>query len=47
MATHSSALAWRISWREETGRLQSQRVAFVTHGVTKSWTQLSNFTHFT
>ena len=23
MATHSSILAWRISWTEETGRLQS------------------------
>ena len=22
-ATHSSILAWRISWTEETGRLQS------------------------
>ena len=28
MATHSSILAWRIPWTEETGRLQSigQRV---------------------
>ena len=29
MATHSSILAWRIAWMEETGRLQfmvSQRV---------------------
>ena len=23
MATHSSILAWRIPWTEETGRLQS------------------------
>ena len=23
MATHSSILAWRISWREEPGRLQA------------------------
>ena len=23
MATHSSTLAWRISWMEEPGRLQS------------------------
>ena len=23
MATHSSVLAWRISWAEEPGRLQS------------------------
>ena len=33
MATHSSILAWRILWRE---------VWWATvHGVTKSWTQLS------
>ena len=25
MATHSSTLAWRIPWREETDRLQSMR----------------------
>ena len=35
MATHSSTLAWKISWTEEPGRL---------HGVTKSRTRLSNFT---
>ena len=34
MATHSSALAWKIPWMEEPGRLQ----------VAKSWTRLSNFT---
>ena len=31
MATHSSSLAWRIPWTEETGRLQfmgSQRVRY-------------------
>ena len=31
MATHSSILAWRIPWTEETGRLQSivlQRVGY-------------------
>ena len=42
MATHSSILAWRISWTEEPGRLQSmgsQRQAIV-HGVTKSRTRL-------
>ena len=27
MATHSSALAWKISWTEEPDRLQSTRVA--------------------
>ena len=34
-ATHSSILAWRITWTEETGALQSA----------KSWIWLSNF-HF-
>ena len=31
MATHSSILAWRLSWTEELGRLQAI-------GVTKGWT---------
>ena len=31
MATHSSILAWEISWTEEAGGLQSK-------GVTQSWT---------
>ena len=39
MATHSSTLAWKISWMEEPGRLQwSQRVK---HNLT---TSLSFFT---
>ena len=38
MATHSSTLAWRIPWREEPGRL-------LVHGVAKSQTRMSNFTH--
>ena len=37
MATYSSALAWRIPWRKEPGRL-------LVHGVTKSRTQLGDFT---
>ena len=37
MATHSSILAWRMPWTEETGRLQSMG--------SQSWTQLSDF-HF-
>ena len=37
IATHSRILAWRIPWTEEPGELQST-------GVTKSWTQLSDFT---
>ena len=34
MATHSSALAWKIPWTEEPGRLQSMG----------SWTRLNDFT---
>ena len=34
MASHSSILAWSISWTEEPGGLQSV-------GSQKSWTQLS------
>ena len=37
MATHSSVLAWRIPWTEETGGCN--------HGVAKSWTQLTEHTH--
>ena len=33
IATHSSILAWRIPWTEETGGLQSM-------WVTKTWTRL-------
>ena len=35
MATHSSILAWRIAWREENSKA-------TVHGVTKSWTLLSD-----
>ena len=31
MATHSSALAWKISWIEEPGRLQSMALQRVGH----------------
>ena len=31
MATHSSTLAWRIPWREESGRLQSMGSQRVGH----------------
>ena len=37
MATHSSTLAWKIPWTEEPCRP-------AVPGVTKSWTQLSDFT---
>ena len=36
LAPHSSALAWKIPWREEPSRLQSV-------GSLKSWTRLSDF----
>ena len=36
MATHSSAVAWKIPWMEEPGRLQSVEL--------QSLTGLSNFT---
>ena len=39
MATYSSILAWRISWTEEPGRLQSM-------GVAKSQTLLHFHFHF-
>ena len=35
MATHSSILAWRIPWIEESGGLQSMGL--------QSWTQLRDF----
>ena len=34
MATHSSILAWRISWTEEPGRLQSLELQRVGHDWT-------------
>ena len=38
METHSSILAWRMPWTEESGGLESM-------GLQKSWTQLSTPTH--
>ena len=34
MATHSSTLAWQISWTEEPGRLQSMGSLGVRHDFT-------------
>jgi len=31
MATHSSTIAWKISWTEEPGRLQSMEWQGVRH----------------
>ena len=40
MATHSSILAWRIPWTEETGGLQSMGLQRVRHNrVTKIHTR--------
>ena len=39
MATHSSILAWKIPWTEKPGGLHT------VHGVTKSWTHLSDLAH--
>ena len=33
MATHSSILAWRISWTEEPGQLQSMGLQRVGHDL--------------
>ena len=41
MATHSSTLAWRVPWPEETGRLQSMGSRRVRHD---RMTSLSLFT---
>ena len=38
MATHSSILAWRISWTEEPGRLQSMGLQRVGHNWSDSYT---------
>ena len=37
MATHSSTLAWKIPWTEETGRLQSMGLQRVRH----DWSDLA------
>ena len=38
MTTHSSILAWKIPWTEETGRLQSMGLQIVGHDrVPNNW----------
>ena len=39
MATHSSSLAWRILWTEESGRLQSMGLQRVRHDLTTKFKQ--------
>ena len=41
MATHSSMLAWKIPWTEESGRLQSMGLQRITHG----WTCMHLYMH--
>ena len=36
MATHSSILAWKISWTEDLGKLQSMGLQRVGHNCTTS-----------
>ena len=40
MATHSSILSWKISWTEESGRLQSMESQGVGHD--RAYTQGGN-----
>ena len=42
MATHSSIFAWRISWTEEPGRLQSTGLQKVRH----NWATSLSLSHF-
>ena len=43
IATHSSILAWRIPWTEETGRLQSTGL----QSVTQDWSDIARNCHIT
>ena len=42
MATHSSILAWRIPWTEETGSLQSTGSQRVRHDQAHTFTRASS-----
>ena len=42
MATHSSILAWKISWTEEPGRLQSMGLQRVRHDR-ETFTSLTSY----
>ena len=44
MAAHSSTLAWKIPWTEESGRLQSMGSSRVGH--VKSWSDFTFTFHF-
>ena len=45
MATHSSTLAWKIPWMEETGRLQSLGSQRVWHNWMTSLSLISDVEH--
>ena len=45
MATHSSILAWRISWAEKPGRSQNQTLLSNTHKHVHAWTHTHTQTH--
>ena len=45
MATHSSILAWRILWTEESGRLQSKEFQRVGHDLVSNTTTIFNENH--
>ena len=45
MATHSSTLAWKIPWMEETGRLQSMGLRRVRHNWANSLSLSVQFSH--
>ena len=42
MATHSSILAWRISWTEEPGRLQFMGLQMVERSQVTKTTHLAS-----
>ena len=46
MATHSSTLAWKISWAEEPGRLQSMGSRRVGHDCATSLSRFTFTFHF-
>ena len=50
MATHSSILAWKIPWTEETGGLQpmgsEKSDATVTNTFQKTWTKISKILYY-
>ena len=46
MATHSSILAWRIAWTEESGELQSVELQRIGHNLVTNTYTLLLLSHF-